>query len=150
MQAADRYEAWQRYAWAAGIVFAVALVAEVVVAIGIPIDQDDSASKIAQALNHHAARAIAIACLSIVYAVAFTIYLSRLHQLLRPHAAVAPALGSLVLIGGVLFVSLHAVSDIGITGMLGAKVAAYSVRNDPGVAYTLYLLTFALDSVGDV
>jgi hypothetical protein len=61
-----------------------------------------------------------------------------------------PGLASLVLIGGVLFVALHAVSDIGITGMLGAKVAAYSAQHDPGLSYTLYLLTFALDSVGDV
>jgi hypothetical protein len=61
-----------------------------------------------------------------------------------------PGLASLVLIGGVLFVALHAVSDIGITVMLGAKVAAYSAQHDPGLSYTLYLLTFALDSVGDV
>jgi hypothetical protein len=30
----------------------------------------------------------------------------------------------LVLVGGVLFVTLHAVSDIGITGLLGAKLAS--------------------------
>src|SRR5262249_6206381 len=91
-----------------------------------------------------------IACLSVIYAPAFVIYLSRLHELLRPHTAAAPGLGSLVLIGGVLFVSLHAVSDIAITGMLGAKVAAYSAQHDPGLSYSLYLLTFALASVGDV
>ncbi len=55
-----------------------------------------------------------------------------------------------MLIGGVLFVTLHSVSDIGIYGILGAKVATYSAHSDPGLAYTLYLLTFALDSVGDV
>ena len=49
-----------------------------------------------------------------------------------------------------LFVALHAVSDIGITGMLGAKVASFGARHDPGIAYALYLLTYALDSVGDV
>jgi hypothetical protein len=50
----------------------------------------------------------------------------------------------------VLFVTLHAVSDIGITGLLGAKLASYGAQHDPGVSYTLYLMTFALDSVGDV
>jgi hypothetical protein len=59
-------------------------------------------------------------------------------------------LSTFVLVGGVLFVTLHSVSDIGITGMLGAKVAAYSVQRDPGLSYALYLTTFALDSVGDV
>jgi hypothetical protein len=56
----------------------------------------------------------------------------------------------LVLVGGVLFIALHAVSDIGITGLLGAKLATFGAQHDQGVAYTLYLMTFALDSVGDV
>jgi hypothetical protein len=34
--------AWERYAWAAGIVFVVALVAEVAISVGIPMNQDDS------------------------------------------------------------------------------------------------------------
>jgi len=50
----------------------------------------------------------------------------------------------------VLFVSLHTVSDIGIIGMLGAKVASFSAEQDQGLSYMLYLLTFALDSVADV
>jgi hypothetical protein len=56
----------------------------------------------------------------------------------------------LVLVGGVLLVALHGVSDIGITGLLGAKLATYGAQHDPGVSYSLYLMTFALDSVGDV
>ena len=36
---------------------------------------------------------------------------------------------------------------IGIYGLLGGKLAAY---HDEGISYTLYLTTFALDSVGDV
>ena len=34
--------------------------------------------------------------------------------------------------------------------MLGAKLASYAAQHDQGIAYTLYLTTFALDSVGDV
>ena len=55
-----------------------------------------------------------------------------------------------MLIGGVLFVALHGVSDVGIYGLLAGKVAAYSAQQEHGLSYTLYLLTFALDSVGDV
>jgi hypothetical protein len=50
----------------------------------------------------------------------------------------------------VLFVALHAVSDIGLTGLLGAKLASFSYQHDQGLAYALYLVTCALDSVGDV
>jgi hypothetical protein len=142
--------AWERRAWAAGIVFVVALLAESVIATGIPINQDDSPAKIANALYEHRDRALVIAYLSIVYAVAFVIYVCRLQDLLRGAAGRARVLHSLVLVGGVLLVALHGVSDIGITGMLGAKLASYSAQHDPGISYTLYLLTFALDSVGDV
>ena len=38
----------------------------------------------------------------------------------------------------------------GFYGLLGGKLATYAVQNDQGLSYTLYLLTFALDSVGDV
>ena len=41
------------------------------------------------------------------------------------------------------------VSDIGIYGLLGGKIAAYAAHHEQGLSYTLYLLTFALDSVGD-
>ncbi len=88
--------------------------------------------------------------MSVVYAVAFAIYISRLYDLLRQDTAPQWALFSLVLVGGVLFVSLHAVSDIGITGLLGAKLATFASQHDQGLSYALYLLTFALDSVGDV
>ena len=46
-----------------------------------------------------------------------------------------------------LLVALHGVSDVGIYGLLGGKLASY---HDEAISYTLYLLTFALDSVGDV
>jgi uncharacterized protein DUF4386 len=141
---------WERYAWLAGALFVAALVAETVVAIGIPLNQDDSAAKIAAGLRGHDGRLILIACLSIVYVPAFVVYLGRLHDLLRAHADGSRHLLTWVLVGGVLFVSLHGVSDVGITGLLGAKVAAYSAARDPGLAYSLYLLTYALDSVGDV
>ncbi len=134
----------------AGIVFVVALVAESSALIGVVLSQNDSAAKIANGLHAPRKRLIVIACLSVVYAAAFVIYLCELHNLLRGTPIGTRVLGSLVLVGGVLFVALHAVSDIGITGLVGAKLASYGARHDPGVAYTLYLMTFALDSVGDV
>ena len=140
----------ERFAWAAGVVFVVALVAESVVSGGIPINQDDSAAKIARELHEHRDRVLFVVYASVIYAAAFVIYLCSLHDLLRRRAGPPRALHSLVLVGGVLLVALHAVSDIGITGLLGAKLESYGVQHDPGVVYTLYLLTFALDSVGDV
>ena len=141
---------WERYGWVAGIVFVIALVAEIVVAVGVELSQNDSAAKIANGLHAHETRLIVIACLSVVYAVMFVIYLSALHNLLRGDSDRTLVLGSLVLVGGVLFITLHAVSDIGITGLVGAKLASYGAQHDPGVSYTLYLMTFALESVGDV
>ena len=92
-----------------------------------------------------------IAYLSSIYAVAFVIYLCSLYNELRRNSTDATrVLGYLVLVGGVLFVALHAVSDIGLTGLLGAKLSSFSHQHDPGLAYTLYLVTYALDSVGDV
>ena len=141
--------AWERYAWAGGVLYVIALVTESVISLGVKANQNDSAAKIANELHAHHQRMVVVACICVLYAVGFGIYIARLHDLLRgitsPHA-----LSSLVLVGGVLFVTLHAVSDIGIIGMLGAKVAAFSGQHDPGISYTLYLLTFALDSVGDV
>ena len=39
--------AWERSAWVAGLVFVVALVAESIVSVGVEVNQDDSAAKIA-------------------------------------------------------------------------------------------------------
>ncbi len=142
--------AWERYAWVAGIVFVIALVAESVVATGLGLSQDDSAAKIASGLHEHRERLLVVAYLSVVYAVSFLIYLCSLYNLLRGDTDRPRILGSLVLVGGVLFVTLHAVSDIGITGLLGAKPTAFGSQHDPGIPYMLYLMTYALDSVGDV
>jgi hypothetical protein len=142
--------AWQRYAWAAGLGFVIFFVAETVVAIGVPVNQNDSAAKIATALHDHRGRLLVIAYLSVVYAVMFVIYLTRLNELLSADTDQPRFLGSWVLAGGMVFVALHAVSDIGITGLLGAKLATFGAQHDPGMSYTLYLTTFALDSVGDV
>jgi hypothetical protein len=141
---------WERYAWVAGIVFVVALLAESVVATGIGLTQNDSPAKIASGLHQHRERALVIAYLSAIYAVAFVIYLCSLYNLLRRDAGDARILTYFVLVGGVLFVALHAVSDVGLTGLLGAKLASYGDQHDPGLSYTLYLVTYALDSVGDV
>jgi hypothetical protein len=141
---------WERYAWIAGIVYVVFLVIEAIISVGVHANQNDSAAKIARELFVHRDRAVVVACLSVIYAAAFLIYLTRLHDLFRRHSDRPAFLNSWVFAGGVLFVTLHSVSDVGITGMLGAKVASYSAHHDVGLSYTLYLLTFALDSVGDL
>jgi hypothetical protein len=143
--------AWERYAWAAGILYVVALVAETVVGLlGGGLSQNSSATKIANALYDHRGRLLVITYLSVVYAAMFLIYLAKLYDLLRRDTDRTRFLGSLVLAGGALFIALHAVSDIGINGLLGAKLASFGFHHDQGVSYTLYLLTYALDSVGDV
>jgi len=142
---------WERYAWVAGILYVIALVAETVVGLlGGGASQNDSAAKIANALYDHRGRLLVIACLSVVYAAMFLIYLAKLDDLLRRDTDRSRFLGSLVLVGGALFIALHAVSDIGIFGLLGAKLASFGSQHDQGVSYTLYLMTYALDSVGDV
>jgi hypothetical protein len=143
--------AWERYAWAAGIFYVVALVAESVVGVlGGGLSQNSSAAKIANALYDHRGRLLVITYLSVVYAAMFLIYLTKLYDLLRRDTDRTRFLGSLVLAGGALFIALHAVSDIGINGLLGAKLASFGSQHDQGVSYTLYLMTYGLDSVGDV
>jgi hypothetical protein len=143
--------AWQRYAWVAGILYVIALVAvSVVDLLGGGLSQNGSAAKIATALYDHRGRLLVVTYLSVVYAAMFLIYLSKLHDLLRRDTDRPRFLGSLVLVGGALFIALHAVSDIGIFGLLGAKLASFGFQHDQGVSYTLYLMTYAFDSVGDV
>jgi hypothetical protein len=146
----SRSRALERYAWAGGILYVVALIAESVVSLGFKISQDDSAAKIASSLDDHHERLILVFCLCILYVLGFVVYLSRLNDLLRRASDDRRFFASWVLIGGVLFVTLHGVSDVGIYGLLAGKVAAYSAAHEHGLAYMLYLLTFALDSVGDV
>lgn len=150
VEATPTTRAWERYAWVAGIVFVIALLVESAVATGPGLTQNDSAAKIATGLHEHRTRLLVIAYLSAIYATAFVIYLCGLYNVLRRDAAQARILGYLVLVGGVLFVALHAVSDIGITGLLGAKLASFGYQHDHGLVYALYLVTYALDSVGDV
>jgi hypothetical protein len=142
--------AWERYAWAAGIFFVLALAADFIVAASIPINQNDSAAKIATELDAHSTRLLVVAGVCVVYAAMFPIYLWKLYGSLRGDIDQSRALVSLVLVGGVLLVALHAISDIGITGLLGAKLASYGAQHDQGISYALYLMTFAISSVGDV
>jgi Domain of unknown function (DUF4386) len=143
--------AWGRYAWAAGVLYVVALVAESVVGLlGGGLSQNDSAAKIANVLYDHRGRLLVVTYLSVVYAAMFVIYLAKLYDLLRRDTDRTRFLGSLVLAGGALFIALHAVSDIGINGLLGAKLASFGFHHDQGVSYALYLMTYGLDSVGDV
>ena len=108
----------------AGIVFVIALVAETVISAGVGVSQNDPAAKIANALYHHRGRQLVIVYLSVVYAATFPVYLSSLSGLLRRDTARPRFLGPLVLAGGMVFVALHAISDIGITGLLGASVVS--------------------------
>jgi hypothetical protein len=142
--------ALERYAWIGGVVYVAALIAEAIISLGFKVSQDDSAAKIATSLDDHHSRLILVFCLCIVYVVGFVVYLTRLDAALRRASAERRFFASFVLVGGVLFVALHGVSDVGIYGLLAGKVAAYAAQHDQGLAYTLYLLTFALDSVGDV
>ena len=48
MEAARTSRAWERYAWAAGIVYVIALLAEIVVAASVGLTQNDSAAKMAR------------------------------------------------------------------------------------------------------
>jgi hypothetical protein len=141
---------WERRSWLAGIVFVVALVTETAISAALPINQDDSATKIASELHAHSTLILVVACICVVYAVAFPIYLWKLYDLLRGDDDRSRALAVVILVGGALMIVLHATSDVGIYGMLGAKLASYSVHHDPGISYTLYLTTFAIDSVGDI
>ena len=142
---------WSRYAWLGGIVYVLALLTETVIATRIDLAHDDSAARVATRLAAYTGTLIAIACISIIYALGFTVYLARLHSFLRGDGVRHHMAGTLIVIGGVLFVTLHGVSDIGITGLLGSKIASYAAdHHDPGLSYALYYLTFALDSVGDV
>jgi hypothetical protein len=142
---------WERYAWVTGILFVLAVVVESAIGIGVGINQNDSAAKIANALADHKSRLVVVEGLCVVYAVMFPIYLWKLYdRLLDTDADGSPALGSLLLVGGVLFVALHAVSDVGIYGVLDGKLASFGAQHDHSVSYTLYLLTYAVDSVADV
>ena len=91
---------WERRAWAAGIVFVVALFAETLISAGLPVNQNDSAAKIARALRDHRNIVLVAAYLSGIYAVAFVIYLAKRHDLLRGVTQRPRAPHSLVLIGG--------------------------------------------------
>ncbi|HEX3332216.1 MAG TPA: hypothetical protein VHS27_19985 [Gaiellales bacterium] len=88
---------WERYAWSGGIVFVLALPAESAVATGIGLTHQESAAAIATGLDAHEQRLIAIACISIVYAVAFVVYLWKLYLLLRGDLARPNDLSTLVL-----------------------------------------------------
>jgi Domain of unknown function (DUF4386) len=134
----------------AGILFVLALIADFAIAVGIPINQNDSAAKIATALDDHSTRLLVIAGVCVVYAAMFPIYLWKLYDLLRGDAERSRNLAVLVLVGGALFVALHAASDVAITGLVGAKLASYGAQHDFGISYSLYLMTFAISSVGDV
>jgi hypothetical protein len=139
----------ERYAWVAGIVYVAALLTESVISTGVGLTHQDGAAKVARNLHEHRDRLLLVAYFSIVYAAAFVVYLWGLYRLLSERGD-DRRLSIFVLVGGVLFVALHGVSDIAITGLLGAKLADYSYLHDPGFSYTLYYMTFALDSVGDV
>jgi hypothetical protein len=150
MESGARSRALERYAWIGGLFYVLALIIEGVISVGFKLSQDDSAAKIAHSLDDRHTRLILVFSVSVLYAVGFVIWLTRLDDLLRRASNERRFFASWVLIGGVLFVALHSVSDIGIYALLAGKVARYAAQHDNGLAYTLYLLTYALDSVADV
>src|SRR5256885_16934421 len=74
---------FDRYAWAAGIVFVVAVVVETVISAAIPLNQNDSAAKIATELDAHSTTLLVVMCICVVYAAAFPLFLWKLYDLLR-------------------------------------------------------------------
>jgi hypothetical protein len=125
---------WERYAWVAGVLYVLAVVAESAVGLAVGINQNDSAAKVATELADHRTRLVVVEGLCVVYAVMFPIYLWKLYdRLLRTDADGSRALGTLMLVGGVLFVALHAVSDVGIYGVLDGKLASFGAQHDHSV-----------------
>jgi hypothetical protein len=62
-------------------------VAETVASVtGANVSQNDSAAKIANLLADHHKHMLLAACLSVICATAFPVYLSKLHRLLRDPA----------------------------------------------------------------
>ena len=114
------------------------MVAEFAISVGVGINQNDSAAKIARAIADHRTRLLVVESLCVVYAAMFPIYLWKLYDLfLRGSAESSRALGSLMLIGGALFVALHAVSDVGIYGVLNGKVGSFAVHHhNHGLSYS--------------
>ena len=139
---------WERYAWLAGILFVLAVIVESAIGLGVGINQNDSAAKIVNTLADHRNRLVVVEGFCVVYAAMFPIYLWKLYdRLLHTDAEGSCALASLMLVGGMMFVALHVLSDVGIYGVLDGKLAMFGAQHDPSVSYTLYLLTYAVDSV---
>ena len=135
----------------AGILFVLAVLAESTIGLGVGINQNDSSSKIANMLADHRNRLVVVEGFCVVYAVMLPIYLWKLYdRFLHIDVKGSRALGSLMLVSGMLFVALHAFSDIGIYGVLDGKLAIFGAQHDHSVSYTLYVLTYAVDSVADV
>jgi hypothetical protein len=139
-----------RYAWVGGLLYVTALITETTISVGFKVGQNDSAAKIATALDVHHTRVVLVYCLSILYIVGFVFWLTRLDDLLRRASADRRFYASWVLVGGILFVTLHGTSDVGIVGVLATNVGSYSAHHEPGISHMLYLLTFTIDSVADV
>jgi hypothetical protein len=62
---------WERYAWLAGILFVLVVLAESAIELGVGINQNDSAAKIANTLADHKNRLVVVEGFCVVYAVMF-------------------------------------------------------------------------------
>ena len=133
-----------------GIVFVIALATEAGISIAIPLNQDDSAARIARELDKQRHLLVVIATVSTVYVAALPVYGAGLHQRLCELAGQRTTRGSPMLVGVTFFAALRAVSDVGFYLLLAGKLASYSAQHYARLAYLLYLTTFALASVGDV
>ena len=71
---------WERYAWLAGILFVLAVLAESAIGLGVGINQNDSAAKIATTLADHKNRLVVVEGFCVVYAAMFPIYLWKLYD----------------------------------------------------------------------
>jgi hypothetical protein len=77
--------ALERYAWAGGALYVVALITESVISLGFKISQDDSAANIANSLDDHHERLVLVFCLCILSVVGFFTYLTTRSALSRSH-----------------------------------------------------------------
>ena len=86
--------AWERYAWVAGILYVIALVAETVVGLLGGAEPERLGGEDRERALRPPRAAVVITYLSVVYAAMFLIYLGRLYDLLRGNTDRSRFLGS--------------------------------------------------------
>jgi hypothetical protein len=135
----------------AGILFVVAVVVADLVATSLNVSADQDPITVFVELNSHGHRLLMIASLSIVYVCLFMVYLGGLWAWMRRSAGDSSVAGVLVVLAGGLGLLLHAVPDIGLTGLYASKLMIAG-RSDvgAGIVYAVYVMGYAIASVADV